>query len=173
MCAAPGLKELGRGEIAERLVGPDVVVGMLPGAQFAPEAGHGRGGIRAVVELFFVGPVRPFDSAVELWAMRWQDEEQDSARFTGSLEVGHELGAAIDLDGANREGCTRHEVAERAFGESAVAREAIIGTDQRLTTSTVVNCLRMTPGSGRISVVSIWTRSPGARGRYSRGFRVA
>src|SRR6266545_3765980 len=55
----------------------------------------------------------------------------------------------------------------------AVAAEKTSTTSQRLMTSRAVNCLRTTPGIGRRSKVSTWTRSPGSCTLYSLGFLTA
>ena len=97
-------EELERGEVAERLVGPDGVVFELPGAQrwreLSDASSHGGAGI----ELVAVGPVRAFDAPVELGATRREDEELEAPVTAGGLELPHELTTPVDLDRTNAEG---------------------------------------------------------------------
>ena len=62
------------------------------------------------------------------------------------------------MDGAHRKG---HALAERLCTPT---------TSQRETMSMAVKCLRITPGSGRTSRVSTWTRSPGPFDGVALGF---
>ena len=52
-----GGQELGRGEVAEGLVGTDVVVGVFPGQEVIAEAGEGWGGGGTIVEFLAEGAV--------------------------------------------------------------------------------------------------------------------
>lgn len=110
-------EELGGSKLAKRLVGADVVVGVLPTAQVMGEAGDSRGGVRAVVELLAVGTVGTFDAAVELGAAGREFEEQDAVVAAGILELGHELGAAVDLDRPDGKRAALDECLERLGGE--------------------------------------------------------
>ena len=53
-----------------------------------------------------------FDVTVELGRAGWQDEPGDLARLAGLLELGGELAAAVDLQGADREGHALKECIE-------------------------------------------------------------
>src|SRR3990172_3258343 len=105
---------LGRGEVAERLVRPDRVVGGLPRPQLGLERAEIGLGVGDLVELLGVGPVGALDRAVELGAARRQDEEGDAPRLAVRLELGHELAAAVDADRPDREGHPRREGIEDA-----------------------------------------------------------
>ena len=147
-----GSEELGGAEVAEGLMGAGDVVEVFESAKGLAKSADCGGGVGAVIELLPVGAVGTLDVAVELGAPWWQLEEADAGRLKGIRS------------------CT---AASARAADAAVASEASRATDQRLTTSTAVNCLRTTPGSGRISTVSISTRSPGWRATYSLGLRVA
>ena len=57
-----------------------------------------------------------FDVTVELGRAGWQDEPGDLARLAGLLELGGELAAAVDLQGADREGHALKECIEELRG---------------------------------------------------------
>lgn len=68
-------EELSWSQIAERLMGANVIVCMLPLAlRRAKRREIQLSGI-GFIELFGMGPVRPFDGAVELRRTRRQDEQ--------------------------------------------------------------------------------------------------
>jgi len=94
-------QELKWGEVAEGLVGANGVVTLLPGQETRRELGDGRAHGGAGIELVTVGAIGPLDSSVELWAPGREDEQLDVSIFTSLLEFGHELAAAVDLDGAD------------------------------------------------------------------------
>ena len=60
--------------------------------------------IVALPELLRVGPLSPLDMAVELGGAWWEDEELQVTALAGDLKLAHELGAAVDLNGADGEG---------------------------------------------------------------------
>ena len=104
------------GSAIQRPVGPLIVVEeLVPG-----ECGrHGGDCERAVVpapELDPGGPVAALDAAVPLGPPGRQDMEGDFQRLAGALEVGHELAAAVDLDGLDGEGHGRDGGFEEALG---------------------------------------------------------
>lgn len=107
-------EELGGGKLAEGLVRADVVVGVLPGAEVDFEAGDGGGGVRAVVELFPVGAVGTFDSAIEFRTAGREFEEEDTFLLAGIFELGHVLRPTVDLNGADGEGSAGDEFIEGA-----------------------------------------------------------
>ena len=67
-------------------------------------------GVGHLVELLGVGAVGALDAAVQLRAPGRQDEQGDPALGARRLELGHELRAVLDADGAHRE---RHPGGER------------------------------------------------------------
>lgn len=74
----------------------------------------------AGVEFVAPGAVGAFDAAVEHGRPGRQDVELEALGLAGVLELGHELGAAIDLDGADREGQFGEQLVEEAGGGAAV-----------------------------------------------------
>ena len=56
------------------------------------------------------------EAAVPLRASRRQDVELDAEPLAGVLELGHELAAAIDLDGLHRHGQGIDDGVEEALG---------------------------------------------------------
>src|SRR3970282_1235170 len=105
--------------LAESLVWPVGVVDILPSAKKLVDLGERGGRRETVVELFLVGPLGTLDVAVELGGARWKDKEFDAALAAGVLELGHELGAAVDLDRSDREG---HALEDRIQGTCRGAR---------------------------------------------------
>ena len=83
-----------------------VVEELVPGEPWG-DVGDGERAVVPVPELDAGGAVGALDAAVPLRAARRQDVEGDVERLAGALEVGHELGAAVDLDGLDGE---RHGV---------------------------------------------------------------
>src|SRR3990172_2614318 len=96
--------------LAESLVWSVGVVDILPSAKKLVDLGERGGRCKTVVELLLVGTLGTLDVAVELGGARWKDKEFDAALAAGGLELGHELGAAVDLDRSDREG---HALADR------------------------------------------------------------
>jgi hypothetical protein len=58
----------------------------------------------AGVELVSPYALGALDTAIELRGFGRQHEERDALVFAGLLELGHEFGTAIDLDGFQRDG---------------------------------------------------------------------
>ena len=85
----------------------DGIVDFFPVAEFAAEFFHLQRAGRDLVELLGVGAMGAFDGAVEFGRTWRQDEEVEAALLAGRFELGGELRAAIDLDGADRK---RHTV---------------------------------------------------------------
>src|SRR5215216_21265 len=56
------------------------------------------------VEFVSPGAIASLDGSIELWRSRRQDIERDLLFLAGGLELGHELGAAVDLDGLDGPG---------------------------------------------------------------------
>src|SRR4030066_1612035 len=90
--------------LAESLVWPVGVMDILPSAKKLVDLGERGDRCETVVELLLVGALGTLDVAVELRGAGWKDEEFDAALAAGVLELGHELGAAVDLDRSDREG---------------------------------------------------------------------
>ena len=113
-----------------------------------------------VPELDPGGVVVALDAAVPLGPSGRQDVQGLFARLAGVLELGLELAAAVDLDGAEREGHVSHHLVEEAGGVwRAVARLKTRETMNREMGQTARNSLRVWPS--RLTVMwSIWTSSP-------------
>src|ERR1700675_2761781 len=94
-------QELAGSEVAERLMRTHGVVDFLPLAQFAIELFHFQGTGRDLVKLLGVSAVGAFDGAVEFGGAGRQHEQMQAASLASLLELGGELAAAIDLQGAN------------------------------------------------------------------------
>src|SRR3970282_435317 len=90
--------------LAPSLVRPVGVVDILPSAKKLVDLGERGDRCETVVELLLVGTLGTLDVAVELGGARRKDEEFDAALAAGRLELGHELGTAVDLDRSDREG---------------------------------------------------------------------
>ena len=82
----------------------DGVVDFFPVAEFTVEFFHLQRAGSDLVELLGVGAIGAFDGAVEFGRTRRQDEQMEAALLTGLFELGGELRAAIDLDGADGKG---------------------------------------------------------------------
>src|SRR3990172_12924651 len=82
--------------LAQGLVRPVGVVDVLPSAKELVDLGEGGGRCETVVELLLVSALGTLDVAVELGGTGRKDEEPDAALTAGVLELGHELGAAVD-----------------------------------------------------------------------------
>jgi len=54
-------QEFGRGQVAERLMGPNGVVDILPRPQFRPQLSQRPGAGSDLIQLLLMGPVRPLD----------------------------------------------------------------------------------------------------------------
>src|SRR5437870_4208654 len=81
--AFQAVTELEWGEVAERLVGADGVVDVVPGGQIGPEGGGGGLGVGDLVELLGVGALGAFDGAVELGAARREHEQAQPEALAG------------------------------------------------------------------------------------------
>jgi hypothetical protein len=90
---------LGWGFSCKGCVGSVVVVEVLEGADHLGDFVDARWEIGAGVELVAPGSIATLDSSVELWRSGGQDVEGQVLVGAGLLELGHELGAAVDLNG--------------------------------------------------------------------------
>ena len=86
-------------EVAESLVGSDVIVGVFPLLQGLVEWGNLQVAVVEFVELLGMGALGSLHRAVELGASGRQNKEAYTALEASCLELGLELGAAVDLDG--------------------------------------------------------------------------
>src|SRR5262249_29982949 len=96
-------EELARRAIAQGLMRPDGVVDPFPFREWAIDRRYGPLELGDLVEFLGVGPLGAFDVAIELRGARRQHEEAPPSPLTGLLELGEELRAPVDLDGAQRE----------------------------------------------------------------------
>src|SRR5712692_5907953 len=80
------------------------VVDLFPLPQLAVELFHLQRAGRDLIELLGVGTLGPLDRAVEFRRTGRQHEQAQSTLLAGLLELSRELAAAIDLQGADREG---------------------------------------------------------------------
>ena len=94
----------------------DGVVDVFPVAEFAIEGFPFQRTGGDLVELFAVGGVGAFDGAVEFGGARRQDEPVQCALLTSLFERGGELGAAVDLQGANGKGHAKLQGIEELSG---------------------------------------------------------
>lgn len=76
---------LHRGFPAQRLVGMDIVIGMLPGQEALIEGGDLQMEIHHLIELLSVRPLGPLHMAIEFRGPGWQDEEPDPLFLTAGL----------------------------------------------------------------------------------------
>jgi len=89
---------LGWGFSCKGCVGSVVVVEVLEGADHLGDFVDARWEIGAGVELVAPGSIATLDSSVELWRSGGQDVEGQVLVGAGLLELGHELGAAVDFE---------------------------------------------------------------------------
>ena len=80
-------------------VGSVVVVEVLEGLDHWGDFVDSHGEVGAGVELVAPGSVTALDGSIELWRPRREDVEGQVLVGAGLLELGHELGASVDLDG--------------------------------------------------------------------------
>src|SRR3990172_5418959 len=138
--------------LAESLVRPVAVVNVLPFAEELADLVEGGGRGETVVELLLVGPLGTLDVAVELGRARRKDEEFDAALAAGVLELGHELGAAVDLDRPHGGG---HALAD---GIQEAGRGVSRG---------VAMCLQDLPAGEDVAGGEVLEREPGEEGDVS------
>lgn len=91
-------------QIAERLMGPDVIIRVLPVPLGSPQRGEVQFARVRFKEFFGVGPIGAFHRPIELGRARREDEEPNALLLTGLLKGRGELTAAIDLNGPDRHG---------------------------------------------------------------------
>ncbi len=131
-----------------------MVVDVFPSTEVRGEACHRRGCVGAVVKLVTVGAVGAPDAPIELGAAGREFEEEDASLAADILEAAMNSERPSPWMARMGRGL-RSMIASRALvARVAVALPAIVGTNQRLTTSTAVNCLSTMFGSGRTSIAS-------------------
>ena len=91
-------------EVAQSLVGSDVIVDVLPLLQGLVEWGNIEVAVVGFMEFLHMGSVGSFHRTIKLGASGRQNEEVDTALEACCLEFGLELGAAVDLDGSYGKG---------------------------------------------------------------------
>ena len=84
--AEPG-EELGRGLVAQGLVGPGVIVGVFPGPQRRLQGRQLQIPVIELPELAARGAVEAFDPAIELGRAGRQDEQRDRLRWHRPLRT--------------------------------------------------------------------------------------
>ena len=98
------LKVLHWGKSCKVLMRSEVVVFLEGFLEFASHLGDvACGEVASSVELFSKCSVSALDASVVLWSGWREDEEIDVELGAGVLEVSHELGSAVDLDGFDME----------------------------------------------------------------------
>jgi hypothetical protein len=90
-------------------VRPVAVMDNLPAAEFSVDLFERVRQLGPAVELFLVGALRAFHMPVQLGRTWRKDEEVDAAILASGLELGHELGATVDLDRPDGKGHTGDE----------------------------------------------------------------
>jgi hypothetical protein len=108
-----------RGKVIKRLVGADIVIGLIPMLQLMVVILQAEGDILDLIELLPMGPVRPFHISLELRGSRRGLKELDAPLLAGLLEVLLELRATINLDGPDREGKLALEILQDQGGREA------------------------------------------------------
>jgi hypothetical protein len=137
---------------------------MLPALQERIVLCEGLGDLDQVIKLFLVRPVRALNGPVEFGAARGQHKELNAASGARGLEGSFEFRAPIDLNGADgKPKAGKRLVQDPLRGPTRPAIMAA-STSIRLITSRAVKCTRRRPGRISTTIVSSWTKSPGARG---------
>jgi hypothetical protein len=80
-------------------VGCVVVIEVLEGLDHLGDFVDAHGEVGAGIELIAPGSIAALDGSIELWRPRREDVEGQVPVGAGLLELGHELGASVDLDG--------------------------------------------------------------------------
>ena len=139
------------------------VVAALPSEQLRRQRCYSPLAVVELVELFLMGAVPPLHVAVQLRGTRGQDEQPD-VPLPALLELPAELGASSTWIALRGNGRRRWMASRKRTALAAMACVPTWSASQRETTSRAVKCLKTRPRSGRRSMVSTWTRSPGSVG---------
>src|SRR5579883_1733972 len=157
----PATKKFERGEVGERLVGTDVVVGVFPAAQLLVEASQFGGVGLHLIELLVVGTMGALDVGVELRRLGCRTNRGISFCWQASSNSAANSLPPSTCRAPTRNGRRSSRVSRKRAAASEVARRCTSTTSQRETTSRALKCFRITPRRRRSSLVSISTRSPG------------
>ena len=103
--------------------GSDVVVEVLVLGERRGDFGDGEFAAESALEFDARCVIGAFDTAVEFRAPWREDEEREFVVLAGSFELGHELGAAIDLKGFDPRVVIEQGVEEAASVVSGGGRE--------------------------------------------------
>src|SRR6201997_2409288 len=102
-----------------------VVTEVLEGLDHLGDFVDADGEVGAGIELIAPGSIAAFDGPIELWRTRRKEVEGQVLVGAGQLELGHELGASIDLDGFDGNGHLPEDGVEElggVFGGGPFAR---------------------------------------------------
>ena len=149
------------GEITQRLMGTDGVVGSFPGLEFAIQLGDRERAGGDLIELLGVGTLGALHLAIELGGTRGPHEEAQTSLGQAASKTAASSPPPTTGSARTGKGRRRCKVSRNKVAAVEVARRCTSITSQRETGSRAVNCFRTTPGEGRKSRVSSCTRSPG------------
>lgn len=80
-------QELGGGQVAQGLMRPDMVIGVLPGPQGRPESAELEPAFVAFIELLGMGPLGSLHMAVEFGRAWRQDKQPEAPPLARLLEI--------------------------------------------------------------------------------------
>jgi len=109
-------KVSGWGYSAKGSVWSVMVVEVLEPVEDWIERLDGSGQVVDGVEFVSPGAIASVDRAVHLRRLGRKDEEPQALFLAGDLELGHELGTTVDLDGLHREGHLGDQLVEEDRG---------------------------------------------------------
>jgi len=104
MSFQPALIVFGRRQIIKRLMGPDMVIDLVPLFELLIMLLHIQADVFDFIKLYPMGFVSALHIALQLRGSRGDDEEPDPPLPAGLFKVLFELRAAVDLDGSDGEG---------------------------------------------------------------------
>ena len=151
---------------------PGVIAGVVPAAEGLLQRGSRKPAVTQLPELCAMGAVGALHMPLELAGAERQHEEGRALLLTCLLEAGHELAAAITLDGAPGKRSRSWSSSRTARAGPAIATARTPTTLQRETTSTDVKWRRSTSDSGVRSMVSSLSRPPGCSSGCCFGLRM-
>ena len=109
-------KGVGWGFSAKGSVWSVMVVEALEAVEDWIDRLHGSRQVVDGVEFVSPGAIATFDRAVHLRRLGREDEEPEALFLAGVLELGHELGSSVDLDGLHGEGHLGDDLVEEDRG---------------------------------------------------------